>query len=127
MSKHLVAIAFLKESKIDYRLEKDKIVFPCFNCYSEVEMEQSTTNWNCAFCNNAGTLRHLIEAIEHQKNLQLEDKMVYHPNKVFKEIEKDFDRIIKKNINKDIIEKMIVLKENTIELIQYLLDKNRGA
>jgi DNA-directed RNA polymerase subunit RPC12/RpoP len=119
-------IAFFKENNIDYRFEKSAIIFPCINCYSETEMDQKTTNWVCNCCGGKGTLKHLIDAAESNQINNLKNQSVFHPKKAYKDLEKQFQKIISKNSQLEL--EITDLKESAFILIRYLLEKHdKGA
>jgi hypothetical protein len=117
LSLELTALAFFKEKKVQYYLDKPNIIFPCPHCLQEAKMNCSDTKWICNNCSSNGTLIHLIQKISDQNELasNITKVKIYNPTKEKHEINKMFKHLVDKHGSE-----IINIKNKVGTLINYL-------
>lgn len=111
-----VSLSYFRNKGIDYYLcQNEKIIFPCFYCNNEAELETNYSNWRCGVCNKSGTLIDLIKSEKSKETIK-----IYHPKQEHWEINTQFRKIIDKYGD---IPEIIKLQQKSEKLVKYLLKK----
>lgn len=96
-----VAISFLKSKKVDYYVDDQHIIFPCFNCkYGKAHMNVISAVWTCMNCNATGNLLNLNTMWNEMisRDGVLESK-VYNPRKERQSIISSLEQLCQKYPN----------------------------
>ncbi|MGE8005599.1 hypothetical protein [Lysinibacillus sp. NPDC093216] len=120
MGKENAILSLFKEQKVDYiyNSKEQIILFPCFECFDEVEMCTNTTNWKCSKCYNNGNL---LSLIRYFNNGHILKTRIYNPKREKKKINLMIQNSIKQSPEMKDKLSNIELKFN--ELLQYFEKK----
>ena len=115
-------LSFFKENEIDYVFHKHDLIFSCFQCNKEANMDVATSYWHCINCHSKGNLKELIE----NKELFKRGINLYNPKKEKNELLGKLKQLISKQDDDKLKKQLESVYEKTYTLTNYLLNEKES-